>query len=75
MAKARRGSTRAARPSDDVLAPDEEAGESGGFIGQIGLAETGSGLSHGPLAIVMAMLVAIVAYPVGRLLRALRRRG
>jgi hypothetical protein len=75
MAKAKRGSRRASHPSTGDVTPAAARVESGGFLGQVGLAETASGMSHGPTAIVLAVLAALILYPVGRLLRALRGRG
>lgn len=45
-----------------------------GFVGQIGLFETANGLPHGPVAIVLAVAVAVVLYPIGRLIRFATRR-
>jgi len=71
MAKRRRRSAGPSkRDADDGPAP---AG-SGGFLGPLGIYETGNGLPHGPTAIVLAIIVAIVVYPVTRLVRALTRR-
>ncbi len=75
MAKPRRGSDRASGRSHDPAEPTRAPDESGGFLQQIGLAETGSGLSHGPTAIVVALLAALIVFPIGRLIRALRGRG
>ena len=47
-------------------------GESGGFIGQLGLAETG-GTSPGPIGIAVAFVLAIAVYPIGWLIRRVRR--
>ena len=47
---------------------------SGGLIGQIGLFETANGLPHGPAAIVLGIVAVLVMYPIGRLVRMLRRR-
>lgn len=50
------------------------AAGSGDFIGQVGLFETGNGLPHGPGAILAAIAVAIVIYPISRFVRFLTRR-
>jgi hypothetical protein len=55
--------------------PSTGSAESSGLIEQISLAETGSGLSHGPMAIVLAVGAALVVYPIGRLIRGIRRGG
>ena len=57
------------RPQDD----DRPSG-TGGFLGQIGLFESANGLPHGPVAIVLAIAVAIVIVPLTRLARLLTRR-
>jgi len=73
MAKARRGSVRRGNttraPDGGPATPDE----SGGFIGQLGLAETG-GTSPGLVGIAVAFLLAIAVYPIGWLIRRVRRR-
>jgi hypothetical protein len=46
----------------------------GGFLGQIGLFESANGLPHGPGAILLAIILAIVVYPIYRLGRLLARR-
>jgi hypothetical protein len=48
-------------------------GGTGSFLGQLGLFETGNGLAHGPGLIVLAFAVALVVYPIRRLVRFLRR--
>lgn len=75
MAKAKRGSRRASHPSASDVTPAPTRDESGGFLGQLGLAETGSGMPHGPTAIVLAVLAALIVYPISRLIGALRSRG
>lgn len=68
MAKRHRGPTSA---------PDAEhrpRGERGGFLGQLGLVETGSG-SPGLFGIALAIALAVLTYPLFWLVRALRRRG
>ena len=47
-------------------------GESGGFLGQLGLYETESA-SVGPFGIVLAIGLAVLTYPVFWLVRMLRR--
>jgi hypothetical protein len=69
MAKTKRGSSRK-RSS----ATDEQAGGTGGFLGQVGLFETANGLPHGPAAVALAIGAAILIYPVTRLIRAVRGR-
>jgi hypothetical protein len=44
------------------------------WVGQIGLYETGNGLPQGPGAIVLAVAIAVVVYPVVRFARYLARR-
>jgi hypothetical protein len=46
----------------------------GGFLGQVGLFESANGLPHGPIAIVLAIGVALIVYPIGRLARWATRR-
>jgi hypothetical protein len=53
--------------------PDQSAQESGGFIGQLGLAETG-GTSPGLVGIALAFLLAVALYPIGWALRRMRHR-
>ena len=72
MAKPRRGSRR-----QRSNATDEPAAAGGGtddFLGQIGLFETANGLPHGPAAIALAVVAAILIYPITRLVGLLRRR-
>ena len=73
MAKTHRGSRRERSPAAEKASPGGEGG-SGGFLGQVGLFETANGLPHGPAAIALAILAAIVIYPVTRLVRIARRR-
>jgi hypothetical protein len=68
MAKRHRG-PRSAR--DTTRHP---RGESGGFLGQLGLVETGSA-SVGPFGILLAVALAVLTYPFFWLVRLLRRRG
>lgn len=42
---------------------------SNGFLGQIGQFETANGIPHGPAAIALAIVVAILVVPVRRLVR------
>ena len=44
------------------------------WVDQIGLYETGNGLPQGPGAIVLALAIAVVLYPVVRFARYLARR-
>jgi hypothetical protein len=76
MSKRARG-----RPERSGTPPQQgqegEAGRttgSGSFLGQIGLFETGNGLAHGPGVILVAIAMAIVVYPITRLVRFLTRR-
>lgn len=70
MAREHRVSRRQRSPSSD----DAKSSGTGGFLGQVGLFETANGLPHGPVAIALAVMAALVIYPVGRILGALRRR-
>lgn len=47
---------------------------SGSFLGQIGLFESANGLPHGPGAIALAIVAALVIYPISRLVRFVTRR-
>jgi len=60
-------------PSDRPGEGDKASG-TGGFLGQVGLFESANGLPHGPVAIVLAIAVAIVVVPLTRLARMLSRR-
>lgn len=71
MAKPRRGTARRARRPN---ASGDRPGGTGGFLGQIGLFETANGMPHGVAAIAGAILVALVIYPISRLVRSLTRR-
>ena len=71
MARARRGSRR--RRSTETDAP-AGAGGTDDFLGQVGLFETANGLPHGPAAITLAIVAAILIYPITRLVELLRRR-
>jgi hypothetical protein len=77
MAKHKHGASRGPSRSDDPDAqqdPEEGSGGTDGFIGRLGLLETGSGLPHGPAAIVLAIAAALVIYPISRLIRFVARR-
>jgi hypothetical protein len=69
MAKQRRGSK-----SSPAGGAPTRGGESGGFLGQLGLAETGS-TSPGLFGIALAIGLAVLTYPLFWLFRMLRRRG
>jgi hypothetical protein len=43
-------------------------------FGQVALFETANGMPSGPLAILLAFILALLLYPVTRLLRSARRR-
>ncbi len=66
--------TRSKRRSHDALPANDKTSGSGGFVGQVGLFETANGLPHGPLAVALAIVAAIVIYPITRVVRMLRRR-
>ena len=70
MARSRRGSRRRRSQATD----DQAAGGSGGFLGQVGLFETANGLPHGPPAVALAIVAAILIYPITRVVGMLRRR-
>lgn len=57
------------RPKDET-----EATGNGGFLGQIGLFETANGMPHGPLEIILAIVAAIIVYPMTWLARRITRR-
>lgn len=66
MARSRRRKADAgSRPDDAESSPSG----TGGFAGQIGLFETGNGLPHGPVAIALAIVLALIAYPISRVFR------
>ncbi len=69
MAKTHRGSSRRRSSRRKTRPPG-----SGGFLGQVGLFETANGLPHGPAAIALAIVAAIVIYPIAKLVGMLRRR-
>ena len=64
MSPAGKGPRRASTPTEGT----------GGFLGQVGLFESANGLPHGPIAIVLAIAVALIVYPIGRLARWATRR-
>ena len=72
MDKSRRGSRRGSRGSGDAGRPPTTTGESGGFVGQLGIAETG-GTSPGLIGIALALALALLTYPIGWLWRRWRR--
>ena len=71
MARARRGSRRRRSIATDEPAA---AGSPDDFLGQVGLFETANGLPHGPAAIGLAIVAAVLIYPITRLVGLLRRR-
>lgn len=73
MTKPRRGTRR--RRGRDGAAETHPAGEGAdGFARQLGLFETANGMPHGPVAILLAVLMAILVLPVARFARWLIRR-
>jgi hypothetical protein len=70
MARARRGSKERRTKAAD----DKTAGGTGGFLGQVGLFESANGLPHGPAAVALAIVAAVLIYPITRLVGMLRRR-
>ena len=70
MAKTHRGSRRQRSTSSDDPAPSG----SGGFLGQVGLFETANGMPHGLGAIALAIVAAILIYPITRVVAMFRRR-
>jgi hypothetical protein len=69
--------TRSKRRRRKGTGTDEDgvpARGTGGFLGGIGLFESANGLPHGPGAIVMAIVAALILYPLSRLLRTIVRR-
>ena len=71
MARSRRGSRRQRSNSTN-----DEAAANGtsGFLGQVGLFETANGLPHGPAAVALAIVAAVLIYPITRLVGMLLRR-
>jgi hypothetical protein len=53
---------------------DSESDGSGSFVEDVGLFEAANGFPHGPTAIVLAIVAAIVIYPIGRFIRFVTRR-
>ena len=70
MARRRRG------PRGQQPTATDERGTTGSddFVGQLGLFETGNGLPFGPLEIALAIVAAILIYPITRLIGLPRRR-
>ena len=70
MARPRRGSRRRRSTATD------EPGTAGSddFIRQIGLFETGNGFPFGPVEIALAIIAAVLIYPITRLVALMRRR-
>jgi hypothetical protein len=71
MARSKRG----ARSRGQVGEGGTAAPGSGGLLGQVGLFETANGLPHGPAAIALAIVAALVIYPITRLVRFVTRRS
>lgn len=74
MARSRRGRSRSNSDVPTDRAAADGTGGAGGFAGQIGLFETGNGLPVGPVEIALAILAAVLIYPVMRLVRMARGR-
>ena len=70
MVKAHRGSSRRRSASSDAPA----AAGSGGFLGQVGLFETANGMPHGLGALALAVVAAVLIYPIARVVAMIRRR-
>jgi hypothetical protein len=51
-----------------------EAAGADDFVGQLGLFETGNGFPIGPFEIALAIVAAVLIYPITRLIGLLRRR-
>jgi hypothetical protein len=64
---------RVSSRQESTLSEQAESSGTGGFLGQVGLFEAANGLPHGPAAIALAVMAALVIYPVGRILGAIRR--
>ena len=71
MARRKRLHDRRASPTGDAK-PAREG--SAPLVGQVGLFETGNGLPHGPVAIVLAIAAAVVLVPLTRIVRSIARR-
>ena len=67
-------SKRRARGQKDRREDGGAASGSGSLAGQVGLFETANGLPHGPVAIALAILAAVIVYPISRLVRSVTRR-
>jgi hypothetical protein len=67
MARARRRSQGRRGPATDAAGADD-------FVGQLGLFETGNGFPFGPFEIALAIVAAVLIYPITRLIGLLRRR-
>ena len=69
---------RKKRPANDAqlrrATSDSEPDGSGSFVEDVGLFEAANGFPHGPTAIVLAIVAAIVIYPIGRFIRFVTRR-
>jgi hypothetical protein len=50
------------------------ADDAPGFVRQVGLFESANGMPHGPVAILLAIVMAILVLPVARFVRWLIRR-
>jgi hypothetical protein len=70
MARPRRRARRERPTATDELGT---AG-SDDFVGQLGLFETGNGSPFGPVEIALAIVAAVLIYPITRLIGRLRRR-
>ena len=70
MARARRRSQGRRAPATGV----PEAAGADDFVGQLGLFETGNGFPIGPFEIALAIVAAVLIYPITRLIGLLRRR-
>ncbi len=45
-----------------------------GFLDGISGFETANGMPHGPVAIILAIMLALIVYPISRLVRSVTRR-
>jgi hypothetical protein len=61
-------------PSDRTPRRRKRAEGSGSFLGNLGIVETGTGMQHGPSAILLAVVAALIIYPLTRFVRWLTRR-
>jgi hypothetical protein len=71
MARSRRGQQRS---KSDAPADHAAADGTGGFVGQVALFETGNGLPFGPVEIALAIVAAVLIYPITQVVGMLRRR-